>query len=356
VKAATAPRDDPRREKLLCLDPVRGVLSDAFIADLPWRLEPGDLLVVNDAATLPASLSARGPGGEAIEVRLAGQGDDGLWSAVLFGAGDWRQRTEDRPAPAPIARGDRLAFGQELTARVRGVSDRSPRLVDLRFDAEGPALWSALYRLGRPVQYSYLAGAVPLGAVQTPYASRPWAVELPSAGRPLGVGLLIELRRRGIAMARVTHAAGLSATGDAALDAALPLPERFDVPAETVEAVRRTRARGGRVVAAGTTVVRALEGSAAASGELVAGPGITDLVVSAGYPLRVVDGLLTGLHEPGSSHYRLLEAFAPEALLERAFRHAEGAGYLAHEFGDSSLILQGWASASQATSAASFSS
>jgi S-adenosylmethionine:tRNA ribosyltransferase-isomerase len=176
------------------------------------------------------------------------------------------------------------------------------------------------------------------------------------------VGLLIELRRRGIAVARLTHAAGLSATGDDALDASLPLPERFEIPAETVEAVSRARAAGGRVVAAGTTVVRALEGCAAErGGVLSAGSGTTALVVTAGYPLRVVDGLLTGLHEPGSSHFRLLGAFAAPALLEHAWRHAEEAGYLAHEFGDSSLILQGLqagrsASATQATSAASFSS
>jgi S-adenosylmethionine:tRNA ribosyltransferase-isomerase len=295
---------------------------------------------VNDAATLPASLRAVGPGGEGIEVRLAAQEEDGAWSAVLFGAGDWRQRTEDRPPPPRLVAGDALAFGPGLAGRIGEVSERWPRLVRLRFDVAGPALWSALYRLGRPVQYSYLEAPLRLSSLQTAYASRPWAMEIPSAGRPLGLGLLLELRRRGVGVARLTHAAGLSATGDEGLDAALPLPERFEIPEETVAVVRRTREAGGRVVAAGTTVVRALEGSAAVHGGApAAGADRTALVVGEGHRLRVVDGLLTGLHEPGSSHFRLLTAFAPPALLEQAWRHAESEGYLAHEFGDSALIL-----------------
>jgi S-adenosylmethionine:tRNA ribosyltransferase-isomerase len=124
------------------------------------------------------------------------------------------------------------------------------------------------------------------------------------------------------------------------LDAALPLPERFDIPAETVAAVRRTRAAGGRVVAVGTTVVRALEGSAnAGGGRLQTGEGLTSLRVDRHFRPRVVDGVLTGVHQPGETHFDLLQAFAPEPLLRRALAHAEQTGYLAHEFGDSCLIL-----------------
>jgi S-adenosylmethionine:tRNA ribosyltransferase-isomerase len=212
--------------------------------------------------------------------------------------------------------------------------------VGLRFDREGSALWAALYAAGRPVQYSYLCHDLALGQAQTPFAGRPWSVEMPSAGRPLRVALLQELRRRGVRIGRLTHAAGLSATGDADLDAALPLPERYDIPPSTVTAVEETRARGGRVVAVGTTVVRALEGSAAANdGRLRPGEGTTDLRIGEGYVPAVVDGLLSGLHEPGASHFELLTAFAGRPLLEQAVRHAEEAGYLAHEFGDSCLVL-----------------
>ena len=126
---------------------------------------------------------------------------------------------------------------------------------------------------------------------------------------------------------------------DPPTDAALPPPERYDVPASTVAAVEATRARRGRVVAVGTTVVRALEGCARTHGRLIAGEGVTDLRVGPGFEPRVTDGILTGLHEPEASHFSLLEAFAPRDLLLRAHAHAEAVGYLAHEFGDSELIL-----------------
>jgi S-adenosylmethionine:tRNA ribosyltransferase-isomerase len=216
----------------------------------------------------------------------------------------------------------------------------SPRLVELRFDTEGAALWSALYRLGRPIQYAHLEAGLALSDVQTAYASRPWAAELPSAGRPLNWELLLSLKRQGIALAAVTHAAGLSSTGDPALDHALPLPERYEIPPETVEAVGKARARSGRVVAVGTSVVRALEGCALRHGpRLAAGRGLTDLVVGPGFVPQVVDGLLTGFHEPGSSHLGLLRAFVAPPLLDQAYAHAEAAGYRGHEFGDSNLIL-----------------
>jgi S-adenosylmethionine:tRNA ribosyltransferase-isomerase len=227
-----------------------------------------------------------------------------------------------------------IGFAPGLTATVEAVSRLSPRLVELSFSQSGDELWAARYRIGRPVQYSYLAGPLELWHTQTSYASRPWAVEQPSAGRPLAVETLMALRRAGVGLATLTHAAGLSSTGDPAIDAALPFPERYDIPAETVAAVRGA----ARVIAAGTTVVRALEGASLRS-ELRSGPGITDLKIGPGFRPKVVRGLLTGLHEPGSSHFELLQAFAPEPLLRAAFAHAEQAGYLGHEFGDSSLIL-----------------
>jgi S-adenosylmethionine:tRNA ribosyltransferase-isomerase len=322
-------------------------------------LEPGDLLVVNDAATLPASLAGRAAGGERVEARLAGPPDGDRWLAVLYGAGDWRERTEDRIPPPRVSAGERLVFDVDpdsahvpepdaalaggnaaLSARIVSVSAISPRLVTLRFEREGAALWDALYRVGRPVQYSYLRAPLDLWDVQTPYAARPWAAEPPSTGLGFDARILTALGARGIGLARITEAAGLSATGDPALDAALPFPERFEIPEQTAHAIERTRARGGTVIAAGTTVVRALEGAAAANGgRLAAGSGITDLRVDAGYAPRIVDGLLTGIHEPGTSHYELMRAFVPEPLLEAAFAHAQERNYLGHEFGDLCLVL-----------------
>jgi S-adenosylmethionine:tRNA ribosyltransferase-isomerase len=347
VTPARWPRPRPLDERLLVIDRARSAVEHRRVRDLPSFVRAGDLFVVNDAATLPASLRARTPSGPG-EVRLAGPTERGTFRAVLFGAGDWRTATEHRPAPAPVAAGDRLELGDAsspvaLAAVVERVSPISPRLVELRFDREDAALWSALYRLGRPVQYSYLDGPLELWHTQTAYAARPWAVEQPSAGRPLTLGLIAALEARGARLVTLTHAAGLSSTGDAALDAALPLPERFEIPRATADAVARARASGGRVIAVGTTVVRALEGAAALAkngdGAALAASGETELKIGPGFRLRVVDGLYTGLHEPGTSHYALLGAFADSALLARASDEAEARGYLGHEFGDSCAIV-----------------
>jgi S-adenosylmethionine:tRNA ribosyltransferase-isomerase len=346
VTPATWPRDEPLDERLLVVDGGARSVSDARMRDLPSSLRAGDVLVVNDAATVPASFRARrsrGGPADVVEVRLLARGsDDATWRAVLFDDRDWRTRTEDRLPPPRLEAGERLVVAGDLGATVLAVDPLSPRLVTLRFHQDGAELWSALYRHGRPVQYAHLASPIPLWAVQAPFASRPWAVEQPSAGRPLCWRLISSIRARGVEVAWLTHAAGLSATGDAALDAALPLPERSDIPQATVDAVARAKRIRARVVAVGTTVVRALEGRAARhEGLLVAGEATTALIVGPSHRLRVADGLLTGLHDPAASHYQLLRAFVPRDLLDEAYAHAERASYVSHEFGDSSLITRG---------------
>ncbi len=381
---ATTPRDTRSDTRLLAVDRDTGAVRDGDIADLPALLRRGDLLVVNDAATLPGSLHARTTDHQPVELRLTAAPDGETVRAVVFGAGDWRTPTERRPPPPPLRPGDVLHLvaspdghvlkdlshapetprrGSEhvptdmsttpapvtepvpsdlsaVTATVHAVDPRTPRLVQLRFSVRGAALWAALYRLGRPVQYSYLGAPLALWSVQTAFAARPWAAEMPSAARPLAWSTLLALRRAGVGIAALTHAAGLSSTGDPALDAALPLPERYDLPAATIAEIQVTRARGGRVIAVGTTVVRALEGCVDAHGELRPGPGETDLVLSAEFVPRVIDGLLTGMHDPSESHFHLLRAFAGEAVLLRAWRHANAGAYLQHEFGDATLLVR----------------
>jgi S-adenosylmethionine:tRNA ribosyltransferase-isomerase len=181
--------------------------------------------------------------------------------------------------------------------------------------------------------------------VQTAYAGRPWAAEMPSAGRPLTWDIVLGLRRAGVDVAALTHAAGLSSTGDDALDRALPWPERYEIPRRTADAVRAARARGGRVIAVGTTVVRALEAAAydeadrAAEPAIRAGSGIATLRLALGYQPRVVSGLVSGLHVPGESHFELLSAFAPADQLRQAVALAAQHGLSAHELGDACLIL-----------------
>ncbi|MGE0453160.1 MAG: S-adenosylmethionine:tRNA ribosyltransferase-isomerase [Vicinamibacteria bacterium] len=328
----------PQQLRLLRVDAARAVRDDATLAELPRLLSPGDLLVVNDAATLPASLRGHDESGAEIELRLLAEDEDGDWSAALLGAGDWRTRTENRPLPPSVVAGAALRFGK-LRARVLELSPLSPRLLRLRFEARGDALWRALYRLGRPIQYSHLARDLELWEAQTAYAGRPWAVEAPSAGLGLTPGLILELRRAGVGVRSLTHAAGVSATGDPAIDAALPLPERFEIPESTASAVRAARAARGRVVAVGTSVVRALETAAADGGGLSATAGISRLRIGPAHRLRAVDGLLTGVHEPGTSHHELLQAFLPRPALDAALAQAEASGYLGHEFGDLLLLL-----------------
>ena len=337
IAPARTPRSGFQSERLLVIDPLTRRFGDYRIGELPQLLGPGDVLVVNDAATLPASLRVDAE----LELRLISVESDGSFRAVAFGAGDFRQATEERGAPRRLHEGERLMFSNELAARVLNVDAQDLRLVRLRFETEGAAFWQALYRHAKPIQYSYAARPLALWDVQNRYASRPWAFELPSAGRPLTFEALFEIEKRGATLTHVTHAASISSTGNPTLDARLPLAERYEIDEPAAKALARARRDGGRVVAVGTSVVRALEGHASSDGFVAPGGGETELRLSASYQPQVVDGLLTGLHEPGTSHFELLEAFAPRALLLRAVDHAGRTGYLQHEFGDACLVLPG---------------
>jgi len=334
---ARSRRSGFQTERLLVIDPQGGRFADHRIAELPRFLRRQDLLVLNDAATLPASLWAE----PALELRLMAEEDDGSFWAVSFGAGDWRLPTEARGTPRALRSGEFLRFSAALGATIVERDTREPRWVRLRFSLTGASLYQALYAAGKPIQYAYLERPLALWDVQNGYAARPVAFELPSAGRPLTFTTLFELERRGVTLARVTHAAGISSTGSASLDARLPLPERYDIGSDASAELARTRSAGGRVIAAGTSVVRALEGAVAAHGVPQAGTNVTDLLLSARTRPRVVDGLLTGLHDADTTHFALMEAFAPRALLLRALAHAARAGYVQHEFGDSCLVLAG---------------
>ena len=333
IEPATEPRRDVAHNRMLVVDPRRDTASLDVVSALPSYLRPGDLLVVNDAATVPASVRAVAPSGRHHELRLTAI-EPRPW-AVLFGPGDWRTPTEHRAAPDRLRPGDRLRVEDGAEIEVLEVSPRSERLIRVRLADDRDALLERLYRLGRPVQYSYLQRSLRTADVQTPLATRPVAVEAPSASFALSWSLLSALRRRGVAIAPLTHAAGLSATSDPTLDAALPLPEAYEIPPATVHAIEGAR----RVIAAGTTVVRALEGSIAMHGRVVAGPGVTDLVIAPGFSPRIVDGLLSGVHDDDSSHHRIVGAFVPRPLTERALELAAAAGLANHEFGDSMLLL-----------------
>jgi S-adenosylmethionine:tRNA ribosyltransferase-isomerase len=340
MKAATRPAQRPPQARLLVID-ERGRMRHAARSRLADFLRPGDVLVANDAATLPASLrGVHEPSGAAVEVRLAGRGslradDVRHFTAVVFGDGDHRTPTEHRPAPPALREGDALALGP-LRATITQVLGH-PRLVALRFEGEVDAIWAGIARHGRPVQYAHVPEPLALWDVWTRVAAQPVAFEPPSAGFLLDWGLLAALKQRGVVLATLTHAAGLSSTGDAALDARLPLDEPYRIPPATVAAVEAAQRAGGRVIALGTTVTRALE-HAAGGGRLRAGEGVADQRIGPATRLAVVDAIASGTHEPGTSHYELLRAFAPDAVLRRAAAELEAHGYLTHEFGDSVLL------------------
>jgi len=331
MKAARAPRADKTDVKLLVVKD--GVIEDSSIERLPDHLRSGDLLVVNDAATLPASLPARDASNNQMELRLTTQLDERVWQAAVFGVGDWRTPTEDRPPPPRFAEGDEIMIAPDFRARVSGEDQVSERLLNLEFNLSGEELWRNLYRHGKPVQYSYLEDELKLWSVQNIYSGRPWAVEMPSAGHAFSWRLMMKLIRKGVQIVPLTHGAGLSSTGDVKIDLALPLAERFEIPSITMEAVSRTMAGAGRVIAVGTSVVRALE--SAGSGL----SGFTTLKLGPGYERKIADGLLTGTHDVSESHYKLLLTFLPENILARVSQHLERQDYLTHEFGDLCLIL-----------------
>lgn len=336
--AASRPRTEPLDERLLVIESGAGRTLDARIRDLPSFLSKGDIVIVNDAATLPASLRAADG---RFELRLLGRGDsDARYDALLFGEGDFRTPTERRPAPPKLVVGERLVLSGGLVALVTRVDTEEPRLLEVEFDRTGADFYRALYAGGRPIQYAHVPEPLDLWTVQNRFSSRPWAFESPSAGRPLTWSTLRELKRAGVDVASITHAAGISSTGSDALDRRFPMRERYAVGTATVAAIERAKANGGRAVAVGTTVVRALESAALAhGGALAPAEGTTSLVIGPGFRPSVVDGILSGMHRRGSSHYSLLRAFAPESILDAALVQAEAQGYLEHEFGDSCLIL-----------------
>lgn len=335
--------------RLLVVPLGNGVPRHARFADLPAVLAPGDLLVVNTSATLPAALPAVDEDGGAATLHLSGPvPEEPGRSAASVGP-----PVEDRANGAASARWivePRAADG----GRLRRVRDGERLALPAGGQAEllapylGRRLWVAclelpeplpayLARHGRPIRYQHVVGEWPLEDYQTAYAAEPGSAEMPSAGRPFTPELVTTLVANGIDIAPLVLHTGVSSpeAGER------PFPERFRVPAWTAERVNLARRLGGRVVAVGTTAVRALESAATLDGGVQAAGGWTELVLGPERPVRAVDGVLTGFHDPAASHLDLLEALAGRAALARAYCDGARAGYLRHEFGDLMLLLAG---------------
>ncbi|WP_119289882.1 S-adenosylmethionine:tRNA ribosyltransferase-isomerase [Streptomyces sp. YIM 130001] len=310
-----------------------------FFTDLPRLLGAGDLLVVNTSRTLPAAVDGR-IGHARVVVHFSTLGDDGRWAVELRqpdGSGTTRAR-----AGGPAGTRVSLPGGGLLTLEeaLEAPGTRGGRLwwsaVSLPGGVGVPAL---LKEFGRPIRYAYTERDQPLSAYQTVFAldsaDGTGSAEMPSAARPFTERVVADLVRRGVQFAPLSlHTGVASAEAHEA-----PYPERFQVPAASARLVNAARAAGGRIIAVGTTAVRAIESATGPDGVVRASAGFTDLVVTPERGVRAVDGLLTGLHEPEASHLRMLEAVAGRAAVERGYDEAVSRLYLWHEFGDVHLLL-----------------
>ena len=333
--------------RLLVTDPGAESVRHAVARELPDFLRSGDVLVVNASATINAALDGwrSGHGGapdEMIALHLSSpvpdNDDDRLWVIEL------RRLTPESSRPLLDARiGERIhlrgggsatllhAFN---TAIERGLPNGGVRLWQARLECDGGVIAYAS-EFGAPIRYSYVLERWPLSTYQTMFGFEPGSAEMPSAGRPFTANIVMRLQSKGIDVIPIILHAGVGSleSGEP------PYPERFRVAPCAADAVNRARSNGGRVIAVGTTVARALETVAAPDGTLRAGQGWTDLVITPDRGVRAIDGLITGFHEPRASHLAMLEAVAGRDHLAIAYQAALRGRYLWHEFGDLHLII-----------------
>src|SRR5438105_2379336 len=320
--------------RLLVIERATGRIEHSRFDKIDNYLRAGDLLVFNSSRTLPASLrgccATHGP---CMEVRLAERLPDDSWLALLLcERGD--------PFGCGLRAGMQIEFAEGLAATVLERDENIPRLWQLRFSISGTQLVDLIYRLGKPIRYEYVSAPWDLDYYQTVYAKEPGSAEMPSAGRAFTWKLLLDLKRRGIQSAYIVLHTGLSSYMDDELDRAHPASEEeYFVSATTAEKINRARKSGGRMIAVGTSAVRALESAVDESGHVRAQHGYTRLRIDNKHRLKAVDGLLTGLHEPEASHLDLLSAFLPAEQIRAAYEEAIERRYLWHEFGDLNLIL-----------------
>jgi S-adenosylmethionine:tRNA ribosyltransferase-isomerase len=308
-------------------------LEHARFRDLPGHLEAGDLLIVNTSATLPAALPAERADGERVRLHLSTPVPNVSLDGPLLYVVELRRSG----APLRDARhGERLALPAGASAELLSPYLGGKRLWVAALQLPG-SLLDYLSLHGRPISYPYLRAERPLADYQTVFATVPGSAEMPSAGRPFTPELVTALVARGVAIAPITLHTGVSSLERGER----PYPEWYRVPASTARLAGATRRWGGRVIAVGTTVVRALESAIAPDGKLDAHEGWTQLVITPDVGVRSVDGLLTGFHDPDASHLDMLEAIGGPDLIARSYRAASERGYLWHEFGDVHLILTG---------------
>ena len=311
--------------RLLVADAALRTVEHSRFDRLPEFLREGDLMVLNTSRTLAAGIPASRQDGTLVQLRPCVRRELS-WDALVV-------EPEAPHANVVLEPGEILSIGGAMEATVIGRRPDIPPLWQVSVTGDGLAEMAAA---GSPIRYSYVTEPVPLDYYQTVYAGHPGSAEMPSAGRPLSWEVLRALETRGVQTADLVLHTGLSSYQDDEFDLEHRLyEERYEIPFATASAVNAAR----RVIAVGTTVVRALESAVGQDGLVHAARGWTTLRIQAGTRLRAVDAMITGLHEPQASHFDLLGAFLDEDLQGGAYAEAVEAGYLFHEFGDSMLVF-----------------
>ena len=313
--------------RMMVAERTNGCLIHTTFGTLPAFLEAGDLVVINTSAVVPAAVAAW-PDDDVLTVHLSTRLDDGRWVVEPRRIDGFTTRRWEGAVPRRL----HVADDGEISLETPYLD--STRLWVARLDLPKPVFaWLAAH--GQPIRYGYVERAWPIAAYQNVYAVEPGSAEMPSAGRPFTPEIITRLVAKGVGVSPIVlH------TGVASLESTeLPYPERLRVPPSTASRVNETHRNGGRVVAVGTTVVRGLETAGRADGVVRPIDGWTDLVITPERGVRIVDGLLTGWHEPEASHLLMLEAVAGRSLLEKSYAASLEEGYMWHEFGDVHLIL-----------------
>jgi S-adenosylmethionine:tRNA ribosyltransferase-isomerase len=308
------------RVRMLVTDRMQRTHTHARFDELPRFLQSGDLLVVNDSATVPAALVARRANGQTLPLHVSSMIDSRLWTV------------EPR---ALVLSGEELQLPDGGSVVLIAPADpRRARLWYARFALPLP-MYAYLEKFGEPIRYGYVTERFPLADYQTIFARERGSVEMPSAARPFTQRVVNALARQGVEFASITLHCGV-----ASFEAPeQPATERYAVSMQTAAAVNKARREGRRVVAVGTTALRALESASTEDGTVVASGGWTDLVIDASYRPKAADALLTGFHDAAATHQWILRAFLDPHLLASAYEEAAACGYYQHEFGDMHLIL-----------------
>lgn len=312
--------------RMMVLNRTTGDIRHDRFNHLMNYLEPGDLVILNNSRTIPAVLNGKWlrrleQMAPQVEVRLARRLNEDIWEALIVAA--------------HVQTGDTLQFSRDLSATIIEKNGHSP-LKTIQFSKKGTDLFNIIYNLGEPIRYEYIHHPWALDYYQTVFASHPGSVEMPSAGRAFSWELLFMLTQKGVQFDYIQLHTGLSYLLDDELEQSPEENhEEYHISENTMENILKTKAAGKRVIAAGTTVVRALE-SAAQNNTL---SGMTNLYIHRQYPLKIADGIITGFHEPKASHLDMLSAFVSEQHLQNAYDEAIQSRYLWHEFGDMNLIV-----------------